>query len=184
MWNDKPNGYLIPIQNSMGISMSMNFYSQIQIKIFTHKLFIDIWIITLPDQPPPVAAAKTMGAIETVRRSTGGGDARNVSFVHWSGCTVRRTLGAADADTSRLIDNERRRYYSNPKAKWLHTDEKMPCARGGGGCNNQSKFVAQICFKELDQSMQLPNTLLCYSQCIILFHYFQVYYVIKNVLKL
>jgi hypothetical protein len=145
----------------MGISMSINFYSQIQIQIFTHNLFIDRWIITLPHQPAPSGSRENDGCDrdrppQHRRRGCAQRFVRSLVRLYRPphvGCRRRRHVA------SRLIDNERRRYYSNPKAKWLHTDEKMPCARGGGGCNNQSKFVAQICFKELDQSMQLLNTL-------------------------
>jgi hypothetical protein len=47
MWNDKPDGYLIPAWNPMG----MNFYPRIrvQVQISTRSLFADGGVIALPD---------------------------------------------------------------------------------------------------------------------------------------
>jgi hypothetical protein len=52
MWNDKPDGYLIPIRNPMG--MGMNFYPWVYVwlQIYTSNLFIDGQLITLFDLNP------------------------------------------------------------------------------------------------------------------------------------
>jgi hypothetical protein len=47
MWNNKTDGYPIPVRNLMG--MGMHFYLQVWIWIFIHNLFTDRWIITLSD---------------------------------------------------------------------------------------------------------------------------------------
>jgi hypothetical protein len=55
MWNDKPDGYLIPAQNSMGTGM--NFYPRVRVRvqISTHNLFTGGRVIALPYPNRPVA---------------------------------------------------------------------------------------------------------------------------------
>jgi hypothetical protein len=57
MWNDKSAGYPIPTWNPTG----MNFYPQLQIwvQIFTRSLFINGWVIVLPDLNPIRSLART-----------------------------------------------------------------------------------------------------------------------------
>jgi hypothetical protein len=52
MWNDKPDGYLIPARNLMGTGM--NFYPRVwvQVRISTRRLFTDGRVIILPDPNP------------------------------------------------------------------------------------------------------------------------------------
>jgi hypothetical protein len=52
MWNDKPNGYLIPTRNPMGTGT--NFYPQVWVwvRISIRSLSTDGWIIALPDPNP------------------------------------------------------------------------------------------------------------------------------------
>jgi hypothetical protein len=52
MWNDKPDGYLIPARNLTGTGM--DFYPRVwvEVRIFTCNLFADGWIIALPDPNP------------------------------------------------------------------------------------------------------------------------------------
>jgi hypothetical protein len=52
MWNDKPDGYLIPAQNPTGTGM--NFYPQVWVRVWisTHNLFTDGRLIALPDPNP------------------------------------------------------------------------------------------------------------------------------------
>jgi hypothetical protein len=54
MWNDKPDGYLIPAQNPMGTGTGMNFYPwvRVRVQISTHSLFADGRVIALPDPLP------------------------------------------------------------------------------------------------------------------------------------
>jgi hypothetical protein len=51
MWNDKPDGYLIPARNPTGTGVGMNFYPWVwvQVRISTHSLFTDGRVIALPD---------------------------------------------------------------------------------------------------------------------------------------
>jgi hypothetical protein len=55
MWNDKPDGYSIPIQNPTGTGM--NFYPRVQVQISTCSLFTDGRIIALPDLLPSLTSA-------------------------------------------------------------------------------------------------------------------------------
>jgi hypothetical protein len=50
MWNDKFDGYPIPVQNPMG--MDTVFYPRVWVWIFTHNPFTDGRVITLPDPNP------------------------------------------------------------------------------------------------------------------------------------
>jgi hypothetical protein len=52
MWNDKPDGYLIPTRNPTGTSM--NFYPRVwvRIQISICSLFADGWVIVLSDPNP------------------------------------------------------------------------------------------------------------------------------------
>jgi hypothetical protein len=50
MWNDKPDGYLIPDRNPM--STGINFYPWVRVQISIHSLFTDGWVIALPDLNP------------------------------------------------------------------------------------------------------------------------------------
>jgi hypothetical protein len=50
MWNDKPDGYPIPVQNSTGMNLYLRIW--IQVRIFTHNLFANGWIIALSNLNP------------------------------------------------------------------------------------------------------------------------------------
>jgi hypothetical protein len=52
MWNDKPDGYPIPVQNLTGTGMYMNFYPRLRVYISTRNLFAGGWVIDLLDPNP------------------------------------------------------------------------------------------------------------------------------------
>jgi hypothetical protein len=54
MWNDKPDGYPIPVRNPTGMGTGMNFYPWVQVwvQISTRSLFADERVIALPDPNP------------------------------------------------------------------------------------------------------------------------------------
>jgi hypothetical protein len=54
MWNDKFEGYPIPVRNLMGTGTCMNFYPRVwvRIRIFTCNLFPNGWVINLSDLNP------------------------------------------------------------------------------------------------------------------------------------
>jgi hypothetical protein len=54
MWNDKPDGYLIPAWNPTGMGTGMNFYPRVRVwvQISTRSLFAGGRVIALPDPNP------------------------------------------------------------------------------------------------------------------------------------
>jgi hypothetical protein len=60
MWNDKPDGYLIPARNPMGTGTGMNFYPRVRVRvqISTRSLFADGRVIALPDPLPSLEGVR------------------------------------------------------------------------------------------------------------------------------
>jgi hypothetical protein len=60
MWNDKPDGYLIPARNPTGTGM--NFYPRVRVRvqISTRSLFADGRVIALPDPLPSLVKSGMM----------------------------------------------------------------------------------------------------------------------------
>jgi hypothetical protein len=58
MWNDKPDGYLIPAWSPTGTGM--NFYPRVWVQISTRNLFTDGRVITLSDTLPSLSMSERM----------------------------------------------------------------------------------------------------------------------------
>jgi hypothetical protein len=52
IWNDKPDGYLIPAWNLMGTGTNFYLWVWVWVRISTHGLFANVWVIALPDPLP------------------------------------------------------------------------------------------------------------------------------------